>query len=154
MCDAVEYQYNNKRQFVYFINPYACLPVRKRSGDDILQTWGRRRDEPGSLPRGGWANHDSIHAGRWDRWFPRPVQIAAQRFLVRDIHGSTQWYPVTRGHWLQGLLATEGDEIRLYIVTLTPGMPDAIHERWPRLVSKTDKATQYIKLPMSELFNR
>ncbi len=147
MCDAIEYQHNSRRQFVYFTNPYARLPLRRRSGSITLSAWGRRRDEPGSLPRGGWANRDSILAGQWDRWFPHPVQIAAQRFLIRDIHGSSHWYQVTPGHWIQGLLATEGDEVRVYVVTLTPGMPDAIHERWPRLVSKTDAAARHVHPP-------
>ncbi len=140
MCDAVEYSREGRHLQVFFTSPWARLPVLPRQGRVVRLTWGRRRDEPGTLPRGGWAGLDDIQAGRWDAWQPRPVRLAVRRFRVRDIHDSPHWHPVTAGQWLQGLLACHEDEQRVYVVTLTPRMPDAIYERWPRLVTRPDSS--------------
>jgi len=45
------------------------------------------------------------------------------------------WYDLTRGQWIQGLVARHRQERRLYVVTLEPEMEDAIHTRWPRIMS-------------------
>ena len=37
--------------------------------------------------------------------------------------------------WIQGLVAHWDNERRIYVVTITPEMEDAVHERWPRIMS-------------------
>ena len=53
----------------YFPSPQAALPVRLKSGGHVLLPWGRREGEAGALPIGGWARHESILVGKWDRFF-------------------------------------------------------------------------------------
>ncbi len=75
MCGGVYYTYNGQDIRVYFSNPRAMLPVRAKGGEIQLLSWGRRSEQTGRLPRGGWARLDSIYSGRWERWFPVPVKI-------------------------------------------------------------------------------
>lgn len=84
---------------------------------------------------GGWARLDSIHNGKWDRWFPMPVKIPILSFMEKDISGESHWYDITKGKFIQGLIAREGNELRVYIVTIQPERSDAVHERWPRILS-------------------
>ena len=135
MCGGVYYTFNGEEVRVYFPNPKATLPVRRKDGDLILLPWGRRKEQAGVLPLGGWARLDSIYAGRWDKWFPVPVKLPIKSFMEKDIEGNTHWYDITRGKYLQGLVAREKQEQRIYVVTVEPEMPDAVHDRWPRIVS-------------------
>ena len=134
MCGGVYYQYEGNLIRVYFPNPKATLPVQMKDGKVILLPWGRRKEQLGVLPMGGWARLDSIYAGRWDRFFPKPVKCPIQSFMEKDIEGQSHWYDLTAGQYIQGLVAREGSEQRLYIVTITPEREDAVHERWPRVV--------------------
>jgi len=120
---------------VYFPNPKACLPVRTRTGAVDLLSWGRRHDQAGKLPLGGWARLDTIYAGRWDRWFPVPVKLSVKSFMEKDFEGHSHWYDLTRGQWIQGLVARDRHERRVYVVTVEPELPDMIHDRWPRILS-------------------
>jgi hypothetical protein len=135
MCGGVYYSYGGRATRVYFPNPAAMLPVRTRSGETTLLSWGRRNDQAGQLPLGGWARLDTIYAGRWDRWFPVPVKLDIRSFMERDFEGHSHWYDLTRGQWVQGLVARYHHERRVYVVTVTPEMPDTAHERWPRILS-------------------
>ncbi|MEN8178021.1 MAG: hypothetical protein ABFS39_05315 [Pseudomonadota bacterium] len=121
----------------YFPNPKACLPVKKRAGGVELLPWGRRKSQAGHLPLGGWARLDSIYAGRWDKWMPTPVKISISQFMEKDIEGNSPWFDVTPGKWVQGLVAHWDHERRIYVVTITPEMEDAVHDRWPRILSST-----------------
>ena len=135
MCLEVIYDYDGLEVRTAFDNPRARLPVRQRKGGALLFTWGRRPRQRGALPSGGWARLESIRAGEWDQWFPRPVKLPLQRFAERDGLGEVRWFEVTRGRWIQGLLAREGEERRVYVVTLTPTRLDATCDRWPRIMS-------------------
>ena len=135
MCGGVYYSMNGDDVRVYFPNPGAHLPVVTRSGGRRPLAWGRRSEQAGQLPLGGWARLDTIYAGRWDRWFPVPVKIPVKSFMEQDLEGHTRWYDLTRGQWIQGLVARHDHERRVYIVTLTPEMADAVHDRWPRIMS-------------------
>lgn len=135
MCGGVEYRIQGEDIRVYFPNPRAALPVRRRDGKVERLPWGRRRQQAGDLPLGGWARLDSIHAGRWDRWFPVPVKLPVRRFMEKDIEGRTHWYDLTPGKWIQGLVARDGRERRVYVVTVAPEMAEAVHERWPRILA-------------------
>jgi hypothetical protein len=133
MCGGVLYLNLGQLVRVYFPNPQAKLPVKTRSGDIELIPWGRRKEQKGVLPLGGWARLESIYAGRWDRWFPRPVKCPVVSFMEKDIEGESHWYDLNQGQYIQGLLARSGSEQRIYIVTITPEHENAVHERWPRL---------------------
>ena len=134
MCGGVCYSHAGQDARVFFPNPQAWLPVQTRSGQTLLP-WGRRQQQAGKLPLGGWARLDSIYGGRWDRWFPTPVKLPISSFMERDIEGRKHWYELTKGQWIQGLIARDGHEQRLYIVTIEPALEDAVHERWPRIMS-------------------
>jgi hypothetical protein len=135
MCGGVYYIINGEEVRSYFPNPKARLPVKKRSGDIELLPWGRRKQQAGNLPLGGWARLDSIYAGRWDRWFPTPVKLMVSQFMEKDIEGQSHWFDITSGKWIQGLVAHLNNERRVYVVTITPELEDAVHERWPRILS-------------------
>lgn len=134
MCSGVYYSLNGQDTRVYFPNPAASLPARTRNGCTRLLPWGRRSTQAGQLPLGGWARLDAVYAGRWDRWFPVPVKVPVRSFMEKDLEGHTRWYDLTRGQWIQGLVARDRHERRIYIVTLIPEMADAIHDRWPRIL--------------------
>ena len=133
MCIGVDYCYRDESFRVYFARPKAALPVRTRSGDDILLPWGRRRSQQGALPLGGCARLDSIYAGRWNKWFPVPVKLCVQAFMEQDLEGRERWFELPRGKWIQGLVARERYERRVYVVTVEPHHPESLYERWPRI---------------------
>ncbi len=135
MCGGVYYSWEGQDFRLYFPNPKACLPVKTRDGSSILLPWGRRKEQAGKLPLGGWARLDSIYAGRWDRWFPVPVKLPLQQFMEKDIEGNSHWFDLTRGQYIQGLVARDKHEQRVYVVTITPELDDAVHDRWPRILS-------------------
>ena len=135
MPEGVMYHYKNLVETVYFSNPKAVLPVRLANGQIKLLAWGRRQIQPGELPLGGWARLQGIYQGRWDIYIPKPVRLPIIKFMEKDFEGHTHWYDVTPGHWVQGLVAIEGCEIRVYIVTITPELHSTCHERWPRIMA-------------------
>ncbi|MDH5471985.1 MAG: hypothetical protein OEY87_05860 [Gammaproteobacteria bacterium] len=135
MCGGIEYQHEGNKIITYFPNPKACLPVRTRNGAIKLMPWGRRKNQIGQLPVGGWARLESIKKGIWDRWFPKPVKIVIDQFMEKDIENNSHWFELTKGQCVQGLLARHNTETRIYVVTIVPEMPDAIHERWPRIMT-------------------
>ncbi|MDR4517971.1 MAG: hypothetical protein MRK00_11385 [Nitrosomonas sp.] len=132
MCGGIQYQDHK----IYFPQPDARLPVRLRSGDVTWVTWGRRQKEAiGQFPNGGWARLDSIKAGKWKPWRPRPVLIAADQFMEKDHDGQSHWIPIDNRMVIQGLLAERKEKMRVYVVTIdTPPEYAWIHDRWPRLI--------------------
>lgn len=134
MCDGVYYSLGETDTRYFFPNPSATLPVRQSDGRIVLIPWGRRRQQAGTLPLGGCARREAIHAGRWDRYFPKPVRIGVKAFMLKDYEGHSHWYDLTKGQYLHGLLAREGNEQRVYVVTIEPEMPDSQHAVWPRIV--------------------
>jgi hypothetical protein len=135
MCGGIYYIINGEEVRTYFPNPKACLPVKKRVDGIELLPWGRRKQQAGNLPLGGWARLDSIYGGRWDKWFPTPVKLIVSQFMEKDIEGNSHWFDITPGKWIQGLIAHNGNERRVYVVTITPELEDAVHQRWPRILS-------------------
>ena len=137
MCGGVQFKHEGKTLKVYFPSPQAVLPVRLKSGVHMLLPWGRREGESGALPVGGWARHESILAGKWDRFFPKAVRLDLEAFMEKDNQGKSHWYPLVASDAVQGLTAQEEDEQRVYVVTITPTLPvqAAVHSRWPRIVS-------------------
>ena len=134
MCGGVYYQHKGQDVRVYFPNPKATLPVITKHKETVLLPWGRRKDQAGKLPLGGWARLDAIYAGRWDRWFPTPVKLPIKQFMEKDIEGNSHWFDLTSGQCIQGLIARYNHEQRVYVVTIEPEVTDAVHDRWPRLL--------------------
>ena len=134
MPEAVTFRYQNKIQTVYFARAKATLPIKLNSGETQLVTWGRRQREEGEMPMGGWARLPSIHEGRWSHYLPKPVRLPIEKFMKTDFEGHPHWYEVTKGQWIQGLLAREEEEYRVYVVTIVPELLDLCHDRWPRIM--------------------
>lgn len=110
--------------------------MRLRSDNVTWVTWGNRKKEANrDFPNGGWARLDSIYAGKWKPWHPRPVLIAADQFMEKDHDGQSHWIPLDQRMVIQGLLAERKSEQRVYVVTIeTPPEYAWIHDRWPQLI--------------------
>jgi hypothetical protein len=142
MPEAVIFNYQNKIHTVYFTQQKAMLPVKLKNGECKLVTWGRREHENSEMPFGGWARFTSIKSeknNRWNLYLPKPVQIPVDKFMEKNFEGKGCWYEVTKGKCIQGLLAQEQNEYRLYIVTVDPEDLMNCHYRWPHII------TSYIK---------
>jgi hypothetical protein len=135
MPDGVMYNYDGEVRTVYFANPQAVLAVKLADGQMKLVPWGRRKTQNGCLPMGGWARLPTIYQGKWNTHMPKPVRLPILKFMEKDFEGNTHWYDVTAGFWIQGLLARESDEVRVYIVTITPELHTTCHDRWPRIIT-------------------
>lgn len=135
MCGGVYFEYNGEVIRQYFPNPKAVLPTKKKDGSLVLLPWGRRQSQGGMLPMGGWAKLESIYSGQWDKFFPKPVKIPVLSFMENDLEGHPHWYDLNKGQYIQGMLARDNNEHRLYIVIIEPDLQDGnIHSRWPRVV--------------------
>ena len=130
------YQHQDKKRTIYFSHANAMLPVRLANGEIRLVKWGRRQDENGEMPLGGWARLQSIHDGRWSQYLPKPVRLPIDKFMKTDYESHVHWYEVTRGQCIQGLLAQEENEYRVYIVTIIPELLDVCYDRWPRIIAR------------------
>jgi hypothetical protein len=140
MCGGVHFLYGEDFLRMYFPNPKAMLPAIKKDGTLELIPWGRRQTQEGKLPITGWAKIESIYAGKWERYFPKPVKIPVLSFMEKDFEGNSRWYDLQKGQFIQGLVAREGNEKRIYVVTLEPELEDAqIHSRWPRVIQNGEK---------------
>ena len=135
MSWAVRYLHGQAERLSRFQHRGAFLPVSARRGAQIvLMPWGRRPDEPGKLPKGGWAHLTHLQGGVWDQFGPKPVRLPVYEFAERDVTGREHWFMVTRGQFLQGCVATLERERRVYVVTLDCAPDVGEFERWPRLV--------------------
>ena len=75
MCGGVQFDSNGLTIKIFFPNPKAWLPVLTRQDDLIQIPRGRREQQPGQTPLGGWTRLDSIRTGVWERFQPRPGKI-------------------------------------------------------------------------------
>jgi len=131
MCGGV--RYNSVK--VYFPNPNAQLPILMKDGNISLLPWGRRKEQEGNLPLGGWARLDSINKGKWNNVQPTPVKIAVDAFMEKDHNKNSHWFDLEEGQFIQGLVAHYNDEKRIYVVTVEPdALTRQIHDRWPRVI--------------------
>ena len=134
MCGGVQYSVQGKTINIYFPNPKAQLPVRMKDQSIELMPWGRRKNESGHLPPGGWARHESVLKGTWDKYQPVPVKIQVNSFMEKDLNKVSHWFDLEEDQFIQGLLAQWDDEYRVYVVTISPPMDDPVHNRWPRII--------------------
>jgi hypothetical protein len=144
MCGGVEAREADKVWKIYFPNPKAALPVMFPDGGQIDWIhWGRRREEIGGSPRGGWAKLESIHTGVWKKHHPQRALAMVQRLMekeghVGDKHRPSHWFNVPEGYALECLVIGEEDQRRVYVVTTEPPEEYAwVHDRWPRVVPIT-----------------
>lgn len=72
MCGGVEAREADKVWKIYFPNPKAAIPVLlEESGQLDWIHWGRRKEELGTGPRGGWARLSTVQSGSWEKYRPR-----------------------------------------------------------------------------------
>ena len=117
---GVEYYWQGRELRVRFSAADARLPVCIRAGGARLLAWGRRQGDSGRFPSGCCAPLDGIRAGDWDYWFPLPVKLPINRVQARDQAGHGIWsHPLVRGKYIQGLVARDGTQQRVYVVTFT-----------------------------------
>lgn len=137
MCAGVKYiEPSGKEWKVYFPNPKAALPVAQDDGSVEWVSWGRRREEQASFVQGGWARKDSLEAGKWDKYKPEHVLLAAQGFMEKDAEKVSHWIDIPQGFAIEALVVENGTEKRLYIVTEdTPPEYSWVHDRWPKLLN-------------------
>ena len=141
MCGGVTYKVQDHTQVIYFPNPYAQLPLLHKDKTIGYYSWGRREKQDGFLPITGWARHDSIKAGKWDRYNPIPVKIVVDEFMEKNRRKESIWYKVEEGNFIQGLLAQWRDERRVYVVTVKPDFEMLkYHDRFPRIINPEELA--------------
>lgn len=137
MCGGIKYTDKDQKTWaVYFPSPKAALPVLKKDGSVEWVKWGKRKEEeaPGFAP-GGWARLDSIKDGKWQRYDPKPVLLPVHSFMEKDAEKVSHWFDLEPTEAIQGLIAVQNNEARVYVVTTdTPREFGYIHDRWPRLV--------------------
>ncbi len=136
MSSGVLFTYEDNDQRVYFHNPIATLPVITKQDELIMIPWGRRQKQKGSLPLGGWARLEGIYKGQWDKWQPQPVKIPVKAFMEKSHDGTNHWFDLVKGQCLQGLVARNQYEQRVYIVTIEPEQENAWYYRWPRIINQ------------------
>ena len=142
MCAGVHFEHQGEVLKSFFPNPKAQLPLLKRDGGIELIGWGRRKGQEGNLPVTGWARLDSIHAGRWDKHFPKPVRIPVLRYMEKNLEGVSKWYDLLEWQCLQGLYVRSGNERRVYVVTVEPDIAEMdYHDRAPRIITMPGKVT-------------
>jgi hypothetical protein len=140
MPEAVIFNYQNKSYTIYFNNAKAMLPVKLKNGECKLVTWGRRENENSEMPLGGWARSTNLKNSmntHWNMYMPKPVQIPIEKFMERNFEGRACWYEITKGKYIQGLLAQHEGEYRIYIVTIDPEDLTTCHYKWPHIIAKS-----------------
>ena len=141
MCAAIEF--NDAP--IYFKDA-PRLPVLCRDGSVRWIQWGHPYGaKDARAPQGACARIESIHAGKWRKYHPRPVKIVASAFMERDHKKAPHWFAIAAGQFIQGALievageAAAGDAERHYIVYVVTEAAAAdvarIHERQPRLIA-------------------
>jgi len=135
MCRAVRFNFEGRKFEYYFTQYKARLPLLLQNGHCLLVTWGRRRNESGGFPFGGSIRLASIQAGQWDALQPKPVKIVIPEFMETDVMGHEHWFKVMPGQYLQGMLAQQGKQLRVYTVQLDCNAEDTFFENWPRIVN-------------------
>lgn len=118
---------------VLFPNPKAALLVDPER--DLWLPWGRRKEQPGDWPEGGWARHESLGKSYWTRWDPQPVVVFPSRWMEKDPGRRTHWFELGPGEGMLCLKLRDAPGTPLYVVT-EPSAGDylEIHDRIPVVV--------------------
>jgi len=148
MCQSIAYQIGGCDVRVRFSQRDAQLPVKTKRGVAMLP-WGRRKTQAGDLPLGGWVSLEAIRRGGWEQWFPVPVKLMVDHFMVLDIEGHAHWHHLISGKSLQGLVARYQQEQRVYVVMVESDLTNTYYERWPRIVTFTALEHRYSSQSLS-----
>ena len=143
---------DGERLAVYYDSPQPDLPVQSRGGGIRFFRWGARRacyyadDNIGgakTFPEDGCARLEDIKAGKWASYEPRPVRILASRIIQLDrLTLGPAYFPLKRGEFIQGLLASIRDNHRVYVVTVPAAAEYADRwPEWPRLIQSDVSTT-------------
>ncbi len=140
MCGGVEAKDKNRAYEpvrVYFPNPRAAFPVLLEDGTDLgWVAWGRRKEQPGSGPQGGWAKLETIVRGGWEKYHPQRGVGLVTRYMEKDAERVSHWFDMNEGHGLDCLVIGEPDNRRVYVVTTSPPPEYAwVHDRWPMITT-------------------
>lgn len=141
MCGGVEARDGERSFKVYFPSPKAAFPVMLQGGEGLgWVKWGRRREEPGQGPQGGWARLETVERGGWNKYRPQRAFGLIDRYMEKDAERKSHWFDMPPGYALDCLVIGDGEDRRVYVVTSSP--PDEfawIHDRWP-MVRSLDSA--------------
>ena len=116
---------------VHFPNPKAALLVDPVA--DLWLPWGRRKEQPGEWPEGGWAREESLGKGYWKRWHPEPVIVRPVRWMEKDRKRVSRWFDLEPGQGVLCLRLDAAPGTPLYVIT-RPAEGDYladIHDRIP-----------------------
>lgn len=119
---------------VFFPNPKAALLVDP--GTDLWLPWGRRKEQPGDWPEGGWARRESLPKPYWQRWKPMEIIVRPLRWMEKDHQGKSRWFELDPGQGILCLRLDGAPGTPLYVVTV-PATGDYladIHGRIPVIV--------------------
>ncbi len=119
---------------VRFPNPKAALLVDVEKNRWL--PWGRRKEEPGDWPEGGWAREESLNKPYWTKWDPEQLIIRMSQWMEKGHHdGRSYWFDVPEGHAVLALRLRSVPSEPVYIVTeASYGDYAEIHDRMPKLV--------------------
>ncbi|OOY41974.1 hypothetical protein BOV91_08635, partial [Solemya velum gill symbiont] len=63
------------------------------------------------------------------------VKIDVSSFMEKDYEGKSRWFDLLPGKYIQGLVAKNRNEQRIYVVTMEPDSTMAeFHDRMPRIM--------------------
>ncbi|MBK8726659.1 MAG: hypothetical protein IPL96_11620 [Holophagaceae bacterium] len=125
---------------VFFPSPKAAIRVAGQSQvdgeSDLWLPWGRRKEEPGGWPEGGWARGESLAKAYWTRWAPAEVVIHPARWMEKDPARKSWWFEMEPGTGILCLRLDRAPGTPLYVVTdpATGDFAVEIHSRIPRIV--------------------
>jgi hypothetical protein len=136
MCGGVEARDKDRAYQavkVYFPNPKAVFSVILDDGTDLgWVPWGRRKEQAGSGPQGGWAKLETVERGGWEKYHPQGALGLISRYMEKDAERDSHWFDMAEGYALECLVIGESEVRRVYVVTTTPPEEFAwIHDRWP-----------------------
>ena len=110
--------------------------MAKSDGTVEWVKWGRRKEEQAPFVQGGWARSDSIELGKWERYSPVFVKLAAHGFMEKDAAKVSHWIDIPHGQAIEALIVEFDEDKRIYVVTQdTPEEYAWVHDRWPSIIS-------------------
>lgn len=132
MCQRVIYFLPTQKHLVSFNDFKARLPVLLQNGQVKPLLWGKKANYSNSLPTGSWLSLDSIKAGKWDKFFPKPVKLPIRSFSVLNNRGIEHWFDITAEKVIQGTVIKHEKDYYVYIVMLP--IQSGEYPHWPRLL--------------------
>lgn len=119
---------------VFFPNPKAALLVDPER--DLWLPWGRRKEQPGDWPEGGWARRESLSKPFWQRWRPAEVVVHPVRWMEKDHGRSSRWFELSEGQGILCLRLDGAPGSPVYVVTAVAAGDylAEVHDRIPVIV--------------------